>query len=60
MFTTAEIVCGASGFSLVMGMVLVASVVSAKVTIGGAGLILIGLVGLGLSTKLHELDQPFP
>jgi hypothetical protein len=60
MFTTAEIICGISGFSLVLGMVLIASILSLKTIIGGISLILIGLIGLGLSTRLHEFDQPFP
>jgi hypothetical protein len=59
MFSLAEIMCGVSGFSIVLGMLLIVSFLSLEIILSGIIFTLIGLAGICLSTKLHELDKPF-
>lgn len=53
MFTIAEIVCGAAGFLIILGMLIIAT---KTLTIIGFSTLILGVAAIAIATVLHEND----
>jgi hypothetical protein len=52
MFTKAELTCGASGFLIILGMLIIAT----QTGLLGLPILIVGILGMVIATKLHESD----